>query len=95
MVFYSFAGLLPQGSLYMYTNDPIQIGVIALPNGFAQVICGGILTLLMGKFGHLKLQVIICLIFQTVFTAVGLHSLERLSQFRQLHSYYFVNQDIS
>ncbi|KAJ9604531.1 hypothetical protein H2200_010644 [Cladophialophora chaetospira] len=69
MVFYSFAGLLPQGSLYMYTNDPIQIGVIALPNGFAQVLCGGIATLFMGKVGHLKLQVIVCLIFQTVFTA--------------------------
>ncbi|EXJ61054.1 hypothetical protein A1O7_05207 [Cladophialophora yegresii CBS 114405] len=69
MVFYSFAGLLPQGSLYMYTSDPIQIGVIALPNGIAQVLCGGIATLFMGKLGHLKLQVIVCLIFQTVFTA--------------------------
>jgi hypothetical protein len=69
MVFYSFAGLLPQGSLYMYTSDPIQIGIIALPNGVAQVLCGGIATLFMGKVGHLKLQVIVCLIFQTVFTA--------------------------
>ncbi|KAH0828427.1 putative major facilitator superfamily transporter [Fonsecaea pedrosoi] len=63
------AGLLPQGSLYMFTSDPIQIGIIALPNGAAQLLFGGILTLFMGKFGHLKLQVIVLLVFQTVFTA--------------------------
>jgi len=69
MVFYCFAGLLPQGSLYMYTSDPIQIGIIALPNGVAQFLCGGLATLFMGKVGHLKLQVIVLLVFQTVFTA--------------------------
>ncbi|KIX99239.1 uncharacterized protein Z520_04815 [Fonsecaea multimorphosa CBS 102226] len=69
VVFYSFAGLLPQGSLYMFTNDPIQIGIIALPNGCAQLLFGGIATLFMGKVGHLKLQVIVLLVFQTVFTA--------------------------
>ncbi|KAK5382343.1 hypothetical protein LTR20_006024 [Exophiala xenobiotica] len=68
-VFYSFAGLLPQGSLYMFTNDPIQIGVIALPNGIAQVIFGGLATIAMGHVGHLKLQVIVMLTIQTVFVA--------------------------
>ncbi|KAL2423684.1 Trichothecene efflux pump TRI12 [Exophiala dermatitidis] len=68
-VFYSFAGLLPQGSLYMFTKDAIQIGVIALPNGIAQVIFGGLATLVMGKVGHLKLQVIVMLTVQTVFVA--------------------------
>lgn len=68
-VFYSFSGLLPQGSLYMFTNDPIQIGIIALPNGIAQVVFGGCATIVMGKVGHLKLQVIFFLIVQTVFVA--------------------------
>ncbi|KIV87065.1 hypothetical protein PV11_02636 [Exophiala sideris] len=68
-VFYSFAGLLPQGSLYMYTSDPIQIGIIALPNGIAQVLFGGLATIAMGHVGHLKLQVIIMLTIQTVFVA--------------------------
>lgn len=53
----------------MFTNDPIQIGVIALPNGIAQVIFGGLATLVMGKIGYLKLQVIVMLIVQTVFVA--------------------------
>ena len=69
MVFYSFAGHLPQGSLYMYTSDPIQIGIIALPNGVAQFLCGGIMTLIMGKVGHLKIKIIVLLVIQTVFTA--------------------------
>lgn len=69
VVFYSFAGLLPQGSLYMFTPDPIQIGIIALPNGISQFIFGGVATILMGKVGHLKLQVIVMLVIQTAFTA--------------------------
>lgn len=53
----------------MYTNDPIQIGVIALPNGIAQVLFGGIATIAMGHVGHLKLQVIVMLTIQTIFVA--------------------------
>jgi MFS family permease len=70
MVFYSMAGLLPQGSLYMFTNDPIEIGIIALPNGFSQLLFGGFLTLIMGKVGHLKLQLIVLLTSQTLFIAL-------------------------
>lgn len=69
VVFYSFAGLLPQGSLYMFTPDPVQIGIIALPNGIAQFIFGGCATIIMGKVGYLKLQVIVMLVIQTAFTA--------------------------
>lgn len=53
----------------MFTNDPIQIGIIALPNGIAQVVFGGCATIFMGKVGHLKLQVIFFLVVQTVFVA--------------------------
>lgn len=37
MIFYSMSALLPQGSLYIFTSDPIEIGYIALPNGLLQV----------------------------------------------------------
>lgn len=70
MIFYSMSGLLPQGTLYMFTNDPVEIGIIALPNGFAQLLFGAILTLFMGKLGHLKLQLIILLVVQTLFFAI-------------------------
>ncbi|KAJ9618122.1 hypothetical protein H2204_013169 [Knufia peltigerae] len=68
VVFYSMAGLLPQGSLYMFTPDSIQIGIIALPNGISQFLFGGVATILMGKVGHLKLQVIVMLMIQTAAT---------------------------
>ncbi|SMQ51128.1 unnamed protein product [Zymoseptoria tritici ST99CH_3D7] len=70
MMFYSMASILPQGTLYMFTSDPIQIGLVALPNGFGQLLFGGCLTLLMGKIGHLKLQLIVLLTLQTLFIAV-------------------------
>jgi hypothetical protein len=38
MVYFSMSALLPQGSLYMFTPAPMQIGYIALPNGFVQVL---------------------------------------------------------
>lgn len=37
MIYYSMMALLPQGSLWMYTSDQMQIAYIALPNGFVQV----------------------------------------------------------
>jgi hypothetical protein len=53
----------------MFTNNPIQIGVIALPNGIGQMVFGGFATLIMGKVGHLKLQVVVMLTVQTAFVA--------------------------
>jgi len=46
VIFYSMSALLPQGSLYIFTSDPIQIGYIALPNGFLQVSLSQFKTLI-------------------------------------------------
>jgi len=72
MIFYSMAGLLPQATMYCFTNDPMEIGWVQLPNGFGQLFFGGLVCLFMGKLGHLKLQVIVMLVLQTVF--VGLYA---------------------
>ncbi|KAK6375984.1 hypothetical protein LTS17_007234 [Exophiala oligosperma] len=69
VIFYSMSALLPQGSLYIFTSDPIQIGYIALPNGFLQLFFGAVATSFMGKIKHLKAQIIVALVIQTVFTA--------------------------
>ncbi|KIW92960.1 uncharacterized protein Z519_06809 [Cladophialophora bantiana CBS 173.52] len=52
----------------MFTSNPISVGVIPLPNGVAQILFGGIATLFMSKSAILKLQVIVLLVFQMVFT---------------------------
>ncbi len=69
MVFYSMSALLPQGSLYMFTSDPTEIGIIALPSGIAEMLFGAFATLLMGHIGHLKVQIIAMLSVQTIATA--------------------------
>ncbi|RDL41434.1 uncharacterized protein BP5553_01413 [Venustampulla echinocandica] len=72
MCFYSMSALLPQGALYMYTHDPIEIGIISLPGGLAQVLSGFILPSLSHRIKHIKTQIIVALIIQTVF--IGLYS---------------------
>ncbi|GME36890.1 Sugar transporter conserved site [Neofusicoccum parvum] len=68
-IWYAMAALLPQASLYMYTNDPTQIGLIAIPNGFGGVVGGWIIPSLLHRIKHVREQIIVALVIQTVFTA--------------------------
>merc|ERR1712000_217644 len=68
MIFYSMSALLPQGSLYTFTSNPWEIGYIALPNGVMQFVFGAVATAFMGKIKHLKAQMIVALVIQTIFT---------------------------
>lgn len=70
MIFYSMAGLLPQGSLYMFTNNPTEIGLLALPNGFSQLIGGWVIPSLAHRIKHLKWQLVVLLCLQTLFVAL-------------------------
>jgi MFS family permease len=70
MIFYSMAGLLPQGTLYMFTNNPTEIGLLALPNGFSQLIGGWVIPSLAHRIKHLKWQLTLLLCFQTLFVAL-------------------------
>ncbi|KAJ4246881.1 hypothetical protein NW762_013433 [Fusarium torreyae] len=69
MVFYPMLALLPQGSLYLFTSDQIEIGLMALPSGCVQIAFGVIGPALVGKIKRLKLQLIVTLVMQTTFTA--------------------------
>ncbi|KAK7701080.1 hypothetical protein SLS57_011851 [Botryosphaeria dothidea] len=68
-IWYAMAALLPQASLYMYTNDPTQIGLIAIPNGFGGVVGGWIIPSLLHRIKHVREQILVALVIQTVFTA--------------------------
>jgi hypothetical protein len=70
MCYYSMAGLLPQATLWIFTNRPIEIGVTQLPNGFANLWGGVLLPMLSHKIGYVKWQIIIALIAQTLFIAL-------------------------
>ena len=70
MVYYSMSGLLPQGTLYVYTNKPIQIGITELPYGFGQATGAVIVPLFLHKTRHPKWYIIAGVFVQTLFTGL-------------------------
>ena len=71
MNFYSMAALLPQGSLYMFETNGIQIGIMSLPNTIMQGIAGVGGPLIAHKVGHIKWQLVFALLLQAVFIAAS------------------------
>lgn len=69
MIWQGITTLAPQGTLYMFTNDPIQIGITQIPNTFSGVLGGWILPSLVHKIKHVRYQISFALLMQTVFTA--------------------------
>lgn len=69
MVYFTMAALLPLGALYMITKDPVEIGIISIPGGLSQVLGGFIIPALVHKVKHIKIQILVALVIQTVFTA--------------------------
>lgn len=69
MNFYSMAALLPQGSLYMFTTNGVQIGIYALPNTIMQGIAGVLFPMMAHKIGHVKWQLVLALALQAIFIA--------------------------
>jgi len=63
-------GLLPQGTLYVYTNDPFEIGVMFLPNGFGQLFTTAIMPLFLHYTKRPKYYIIVALVVQTLFNAL-------------------------
>jgi MFS family permease len=69
MIWQAITTLGPQATLYMYTNNPIRIGVTQIPANMSGVLGGWILPSLVHKIKHVRQQIIVALIIQTVFTA--------------------------
>jgi MFS family permease len=69
MSFYAISALLPRGSLYMFTHDPTQIGIISIPGGLGQVLGGFIIPSLVHRIKHIKIQIVSALVIQTIFIA--------------------------
>jgi hypothetical protein len=72
MSFYSMSALIPQGSLFMFTHDSTQIGILSIPGGMGQVLGGAIIPSLVHRIKHVKIQIICALVVQTVF--IGCYS---------------------
>ncbi|KAH7024445.1 fungal trichothecene efflux pump [Microdochium trichocladiopsis] len=69
MIWQGTLTLSNQGTLFMFTNDVVEIGYIATAASMSGIIGGWLLPPLVHKLKHIKLQFIVALVFQTVFTA--------------------------
>jgi hypothetical protein len=68
LVFFAMSSTLPQATTYLFNSDGLQIGLIQMPNGFGQIL-GTIIPFFMHKIKHIRLQLIVALAIQTIFTA--------------------------
>jgi hypothetical protein len=69
MIWQAVSTLAPQATLYIFTNSSVQLGVLQIPNNMAGVLGGWILPSLVHKIKHIRVQIILALVLQTVFTA--------------------------
>ncbi|KAK2757513.1 trichothecene efflux pump [Colletotrichum kahawae] len=67
MNFHAMSALLPQGTLYMFTPDGIQIGVLSLPNTLMIGFTGVLAPLIAHKVGYIKWQLVIGMALQALF----------------------------
>ncbi|KAH7124335.1 fungal trichothecene efflux pump [Dactylonectria macrodidyma] len=72
MCYFALTTQLPQVALYVYRNNPTDIGITCIPGGLGQLFFGAIAPLLIHRLKHVKLQLIAILTLQAA--AVGLLS---------------------
>lgn len=72
MIFYPMAALLPQASLYIFTSDHVQLGLIQLPNGIGQTVGAVLGPMLLHKTKRPKYHILFALFLQTL--GVGLYA---------------------
>jgi hypothetical protein len=69
MIWQAMITLGNQGTLFMFTNDIVDIGIISIPANVSAVLGGWIMPSLVHKIKHIRYQFIFALLLQTAFTA--------------------------
>ncbi|KIY01377.1 uncharacterized protein Z520_02929 [Fonsecaea multimorphosa CBS 102226] len=72
MIFYSMAALLPQASLYLFSDNHIELGLIQLPNGIGQTVGAVVGPMILHKTKRPKYHILVALFVQTL--GVGLYA---------------------
>ena len=70
MVYYPNNGLLPQATLFIFTNDPTEIGIIALPNGMGQIFGAVVIPSMLHITKAPKFWIVLAVFLQTLFVAL-------------------------
>ncbi|KAJ4340576.1 hypothetical protein N0V95_007475 [Ascochyta clinopodiicola] len=67
MNFNAMSPLLPQGSLFMFTTNNIEVGLLSLPLNIVATIVGSVIPILAHKIGHIKWLYVVGMALQAIF----------------------------
>ncbi|KZM18731.1 uncharacterized protein EKO05_0006627 [Ascochyta rabiei] len=67
MNFNAMSALLPQGSLYMFTTNNIEVGLLSLPLNVVTTFAGSVIPILAHKIGHVKWLYVAGMALQAIF----------------------------
>ncbi|EED16309.1 siderophore iron transporter, putative [Talaromyces stipitatus ATCC 10500] len=70
MIWQTVTTWAPQATLFIFTHDPVQIGLVQMPNNWAGFVGGWVFPSLVHKIKNIRYQIIFALVLQTVFTAL-------------------------
>ena len=70
MIYNSMAGLIPQATLFIFTNDPVELGVVLLPYGMGQFVASAIVPLFLHRTKKPKVYIVVTLAVQGLFVAL-------------------------
>jgi hypothetical protein len=76
MIFYTMSGLLPEATTYVFTSDPVEVGVMMLPNGFGQLFFSVVMPSILHKTKNPKIHLIIAISLQTLFVGLYAYAIE-------------------
>ncbi|KAH7133831.1 fungal trichothecene efflux pump [Dactylonectria macrodidyma] len=71
MFFNALSALLPQGSLYMFTTDGIEIGILSLPMTLISGVTGVLVPLFAHRIRYIKWQLVVGMALQAIFIAAA------------------------
>ncbi|KAM0331285.1 hypothetical protein ACHAQA_002955 [Verticillium albo-atrum] len=71
MNFHAMVALFPQGTLFMYTTDSVEIGLLALPLNIISFIVSVLIPIFAHKIGHIKWQFVTGMALQAIFLAAS------------------------
>ena len=75
MVYYPGNGLLPEATLFIFTNDPIKLGITQLPNGLGQFFGSTVIPALLHLTKAPKAFIVLAITLQTLFVGLYVYAL--------------------
>ncbi|CAM1503361.1 Fc.00g081370.m01.CDS01 [Cosmosporella sp. VM-42] len=76
MVYYPNAGLLPEATLFVFTNNPTQLGITLIPNGMGQFFGSTVIPGLLHLTKAPKFFIVFAVFLQTLFTGLYVYGIQ-------------------